>query len=153
MARRRRHSPEEYINDRGDKCDSIFEVMVTNDLIRRGVSFEHHPEPLEYHRPVRGGFCRDCDSNNVRKGALYQADLYLPIEDIYIELKGGSFTKDSRGRLVNVVQSGHKIHFLFRDDRKIAGLKSRHSEWAAKRKCPWHIGTRVPEEWLHADNK
>jgi hypothetical protein len=139
----------ELVTSKGDECDSRFEVQVIEDLIARNVSYVHHPDKIGYHRPVRGGFCLDCDSNHVRKGALYEPDLYLPIQDITIELKGGSMTAASRGRLVNVIQSGKVIHFLFRQDRKLSkASKTRYSAWATRYKCPWHIGMTVPEEWL-----
>lgn len=136
-------------SENGDKCDSEFEVMVIDDLIERGIEYEHHPEFLTYNKPVIGGYCLDCDSNNVRKSATYVPDLYLPGPDIWIELKGGSMTKESRGRLIAYGRTGEvQLHFLFRDNRKIRGTKSNHLQWAKKNKFIAAVGTSVPEEWL-----
>lgn len=137
-------------SENGDKCDSEFEVMIVDDLIARGVPYEFHPGPFQYSRKVRGGYCLDCDSNNVRKGATYTPDLYLPGPDIYIELKGGSMTQASRGRLVDFCKTGEvPIRFLFRDNRPIfAGSKTKHVPWAERQGCIAAVGTQVPEEWL-----
>ncbi len=136
-------------SENGDKCDSDFEVIIVDDLIERGVQYEFHPGPFVYHRPCRGGFCLDCDSNNVRKGATYTPDLYLPDSDIYVELKGGSMTRASRGRLIDFCRTGEvQLHFLFRDNRTIKGTKKRHIEWAESLGCVAATGLRIPDEWL-----
>jgi hypothetical protein len=136
------------ISNAGDQCDSMFEVQVINDLLERGVSYDHHPDKIPYHRKVRGGFCLDCDSNNVRKGALYQADLYLPLSGVYVELKGGTMSQDSRSRLRDVVRSGTTLYFLFRQDRKLNKVsKTRYAKWADQLKCPYHIGMTIPPGW------
>jgi hypothetical protein len=143
-----------YISEGGDECDSQYEVDVVNDLIERGVEYEYHPGPYEYSRPARGGFCLDCDSNNVRKGALYEPDLRIIRTGVIIELKGGSITSSSRGRLRDFVRNGtlpnpNPLHFMFRDNRIIKGLrnKRRHRDWADSLGCPVHIGMTVPKEW------
>lgn len=144
---------EEMVTANGEQCDSMFEVNVVNDLIRRGVSYVFHPEPIAYHRPVRGGFCKDCDSNKVRKSAMYQADLYLPLSDIYVELKGGTMNQSSRSRLADVARAGNTLYFLFRQDRKLSKIsKTRYSAWAERYKCPWHVGNTIPKEWT-GDNR
>ena len=136
-------------SENGDKCDSDFEVLVVDDLIARGIAYEFHPGPFVYNRACIGGYCLDCDSNNVRRGAMYTPDLYLPDSDIYVELKGGSMTQASRGRLADFCRTGEvPIRFLFRDNRKIRGTKSRHLEWAKKQKCIAAVGTAIPENWL-----
>lgn len=138
-----------FLSEAGDRCDSDFEVIIVNDLLERGVPYEFHPGPFEYSRLVRSGFCLDCDSNNVRKGALYTPDLYLPGPELYIELKGGSTTQASRGRLRDFIKHGEvKLCFIFRDDRKIRGTKARHRQWAERQGCTTHIGLEVPESWL-----
>ena len=138
-----------YVSQGGDKCDSKFEVMVINDLIRRGVSYQHHPDPIPYHRPVRGGFCQDCDSNNVRKGALYSPDLFLLSSGAYVELKGGSWEPESRSRLRDVLLAGNQIHFLFRYDRPInRGSRTKYSDWVDRFGQLWAVGETIPEDWL-----
>ncbi len=140
-----------YISEGGDRCDSDSERVVINDLIERGVPYIHHPDPYEYSRHVRGGYCLDCDSNNVRKGALYSPDILLVDSGILIEIKGGSTTPASRGRLTDFAKyrTDLDLRFLFRDNRKIfRGSKSRHLDFAAKLDCIAALGMRVPEEWL-----
>jgi hypothetical protein len=140
--------PNRYKSSAGDNCDSLFEVKVIEDLIRRKVSYVHHPDPIPYHRPVLGGFCLVCDSNEVRKGALYQPDLFLVESGRYVELKGGTMTQESRGRLVHLMQSGQELSFLFaRDNRLSRGSRTKYSQWAARHKAPWAIGDSIPEEW------
>jgi hypothetical protein len=137
-------------SENGDKCDSEYEVLIVDDLIERGIAYEFHPGPFVYNRPVRGGYCLDCDANNVRKGATYTPDLFLPDSDIYIELKGGSMTQASRGRLADFCRTGEvKIRFLFRDNRKIyRGSKTYHVPWAEKQGCIAAVGMAVPEGWV-----
>lgn len=142
--------PKIFRSENGDKCDSDFEVLVVDDLISRGIEYEFHPGPFVYNRNVVSGYCLDCDSDNVRKGATYTPDLYLPDQDIYIELKGGSMTQASRGRLADFCRTGEvKIRFLFRDNRKIRGTKSTHLQWAKKLGCIAAVGNKVPEEWIN----
>jgi hypothetical protein len=143
-----------YLSEAGDKCDSNFEVDIINDLIVRGVPYEHHPFALEYNRHVRSGYCLTCDGDKVAKGALYEPDLWLPGPDIHIELKGGDIKQASRGRLRDVVKRGnHNLYFIFRDNRKIRGTKMRHRSWAEKLvpADQVHIGMEVPESWLTTD--
>ncbi|MAG24838.1 hypothetical protein CMI47_04590 [Candidatus Pacearchaeota archaeon] len=141
--------PKIYRSEDGDKCDSEFEVLIVDDLIERGIPYEFHPGPFEYNRPVRAGYCLDCDKSNVRKGATYTPDLYLPRTDIYVELKGGSMTQASRGRLADFCRTGEvPIRFLFRDNRKIKGTKLNHLGWAARNKCEAAVGRRIPNAWL-----
>ncbi len=142
--------PRIFRSEAGDKCDSEFEVIIVNDLIERGVPYEFHPGPFAYSRPVRGGYCKDCDSNEVRKGALYTPDLYLPSSKVYVELKGGSMTQASRGRLADFCRTGEvDIRFLFRDNRTIRkGSKTRHVAWAERYGCIAAVGMQIPEEWL-----
>jgi len=141
--------PKIYRSENGDKCDSDFEVMIVDDLIDRGIEYEFHPGPFVYNRAVRGGYCLDCDSNTVRKGATYVPDLYLPGPGIYIELKGGSMTTASRGRLNDFCRTGEvPIRFIFRDNRMIKGTKMRHLDWAAKNKCIAVVSRQVPQEWI-----
>ena len=149
-SRGRKASTAELTTLNGEVCDSLYERLVLDDLTRRGVEYWFHPGPYEYHRPVRGGFCLDCDSNSVRKGALYTPDLYLPGPQILIELKGGSTTKESRGRLVDYCKTeGNVLYFMFRDNRPIlSGSKTTHRKWAERLGCIVHIGMTVPESWL-----
>ncbi len=149
MNRRRKPTKAELTTVRGDVCDSTYEKKVIDDLIGRGVDYEFHPGPYEYSRPCRGGFCLDCDSNNVRKGALYTPDLRLVRQDIIVELKGGSMTAASRGRLRDFCKScGFVLYFMFRDDRFIKkGSKTRHRRWAERIGCIVHIGMEIPDEW------
>lgn len=139
----------EHIANDGSQCDSKFEAMVVNDLLARGVSFRFHPDPIPYHRPVRGGFCRECDSNDVRKGALYSPDLFLIGSGRYVELKGGSWEPESRSRLLHLIQSGQQISFLFRTDRPLTrGSKTKYSEWCRRQNQPVAVGETIPEEWI-----
>lgn len=137
-------------SEAGDECDSEFEVDVANNLIVRNVSYIWKPDPLPFHRKVRAGFCLDCDSDNVRKGALYSPDLYLVLSDRYVELKGGTFQAEDRGRLAELVRSGQTISFLFAQNRKLfAGKtkKTKYGDWADRLKCPWAVGRVIPQEW------
>lgn len=137
-------------SERGDECDSQFEVDVANDLIARNVSYIWKPDGLPFHRKVRAGFCLDCDSDNVRKGAIYSPDVYLVLSNRYVELKGGTLTAQDRGRLAELARSGQTISFLFAQDRKLfAGKarKTRYSDWAERLGCPWAVGRSIPQEW------
>jgi hypothetical protein len=150
MARRKRNNGP-WITEAGDKCDSDYERLIIDNLITRGVEYEFHPGPYEYSRPVRGGFCLDCDSNNVAKGSLYTPDLRLLSSNVIIELKGGSMTGPSRGRLKDFCKYGEidDLHFLFRDNRTIyTGSKTRHVRWAERMGCTTAVGMEVPESWL-----
>ena len=141
--------PKIFRTENGDKCDSGFEVMVVDDLIARGVPYDHHPGVLSYHKACIGGYCLDCDSNNVRKGCTYEPDLYLPEQNMYIELKGGDMKVAARGRLIAFARTGDvPIRFLFRDNRRIRGTQSNHLQWAAKLKCVAAVGKTIPESWL-----
>ena len=141
--------PKIYRSEGGDKCDSDFEVLIVDALIEKGIPYEFHPGPFVYNRACRGGYCLDCESNNVRKGATYVPDLYLPDTDIYVELKGGSMTAASRGRLNDFCRTGEvPIRFLFRDNRKIKGTLMRHLDWAKKNKAIAAVGKRIPDSWI-----
>lgn len=139
----------QYWSEAGDKLDSEFEVLIVNYLIQHEVPYEAHPQALEYSRYVRAGFCVDCDSDNVRKGAMYTPDVYLPDTNVYLELKGGSFTQASRGRLADFIRTNPDVdlRFIFRDNAKIRGTKKRKAQWCEFYKVPVHIGPTVPEEW------
>ena len=140
----------QYYSEAGDKLDSEFEVLIVNYLIEHEVPYETHPQALQYSRPVRAGYCIDCDSDNVRKGALYTPDVYLPETQVFLELKGGSFTQASRGRLADFIRTkeeGVDLRFIFRDNAKIRGTKKRKAEWCEAHGVPVHIGPTVPEDW------
>lgn len=144
-----------HVSAMGDRCDSKFEVILIDNLIDRDISYHHCKkvvDSLEYSRPVRGGFCKDCDSNNVRKGALYTPDLSLVNGQAwYLEAKGGSWTVDSRSRITHFLQANPDVdlRFIFRRDAPIKrGSKTKCSAWCKKHDCLVHIGMEVPEAWL-----
>lgn len=148
---RRKRVP--FISEAGDVCDSDFERIVIDDLIRRGVGYQYHPGTYQYGRPVQGGQCQDCQGRKILKGAGYTPDLLLVKKGVIIELKGGSMTPSSRGRLADFVKYGEAevgvLHFLFRDNRAIyKGSKTRHVQWAEKLGCVAAVGTEVPQAWL-----
>lgn len=139
----------------GDRCDSRFEVLIIDDLISRGITY-YHPtkvvDSLEYSRPVQGGYCTDCDSTNVRKRARYTPDLeQVNGGDWYLELKGGTWTVDSRSRITHFLKDNPDVdlRFIFRRDTFIKkGSKTRCSKWCERHGCKVYIGEEVPEEWL-----
>ncbi len=143
-----------FVSDGGDRCDSDYERLLINDLIKRGVEYLHHPGPYSYWRPVRSGYCGDCDGDNVRKGAMYTPDLQIVRSGVIIEAKGGSTTVSSRSRLTHFTKNsedGISLYFIFRDNRFIKkGSKTRHVDWAAKLVGQGNVttGMRIPEEWL-----
>lgn len=151
MARRRRATTAELTTKDGDVCDSLYERIIIDNLIERGVPYEFHPGPYEYSRPVRAGFCSECDSNSVRKGAMYTPDLLLPSTGIIVELKGGSMTQEGRGRLKDFCRTcDFVLHFMFRyPDKPIkTGSKTRQRRWAERMNCVVGGGMSIPEEWV-----
>ena len=144
-----------FVTANGDRCDSQFEVILIDNLIERGISYKvpkKVQDSMEYHRPVRGGFCKDCDSNNVRKGGLYTPDLMLVNgQDWYLEAKGGTWTTDSRSRIRYMLLTNPDVdlRFIFRRNAPIKkGSKTRCIAWCESHGCLAHVGTGVPQEWI-----
>lgn len=140
-----------YRNKAGELCTSKYEVSVTDDLWKRGVEYIWQPGPFCYTSRVLGGFCGECDSNNVRKGRLYTPDLLIVSSGRVVELKGGDVKTPVRGALRDFVRNsedGILLHFMFRRNTLIRGSKTTLRRWAQNMGCPVHIGMTIPENWL-----
>ena len=95
-----------YFVKNGEKvyCDSSYEVMYANYLIRNNIEFEFHTRTFMLTDITR-----------------YMPDFYLPNEDKYIETKG-SFWKEIRDDKVSVCQEKYNINIEYMDYKDIKSL-------------------------------
>ena len=142
-----------FVSKKGDRCDSQYERDVADSLFARGISYEHQPGPYEYSTPVVGGFCADCDSNNVRQGRSYTPDFMLIPSGRLVEAKG-KFLAHQRGLLTHFIRSRSTkavLSFVFMRDNYINRKTSRTrlTGWATKQKCESAVGIHIPKEWAN----
>ena len=128
---------------------SKLEDKVIKDLKDRGIEYEYEPETFPYERKVRGAHCGNCGSKDVVVRRRYTPD--LRIGDFFVEIKG-KFTAENRSKMEDF-RRGHPeidLRFLFQRDNWITKKhKSKYSDWCKKLDLKYHIGTEVPQKWIH----
>lgn len=144
---------------------SKFERKVADSLKARGVKYEYECYTLEYHEPIRGGWCGDCGGRNATKTRWYTPDFYLAQrcsdskndsrissrvdKGIYIETKG-RFTAADRNKMLLVKQAWPDldIRMVFMADNKISKWsETRYSDWCKKHGFPYAFKD-VPDDWI-----
>jgi hypothetical protein len=145
-----------YITKKGDRADSMYERDVADSLFDRGIEYEQHPGQWEYSTPVKGGYCKDCDSNNVRQGRLYTPDFRLYPSGIIVEAKG-KFLAPKRNQMACFLKSVRGIltvRFIFMRNNPygMAKPRKRFTDWARINGIESAVGIEIPEEWAYEEN-
>lgn len=148
-----------YKTARGETVRSRFEKTVLDDLDDRGVVYDYEPFSVDWwDQSQKGLVCYDCGSRNVKKARSYTPDAEveflkdttLGTAGFVLEIKG-RLTVDDRTTLEGVKRAhpGLDIRLLFMRDNPIRPKsRTRYSDWARKAGFPYHVGAKVPDDWL-----
>ena len=150
-----------YKTARGETVRSRFEKTVLDDLDDRGVAYDYEPGSYDWwDESQKGLVCFDCGSRAVKKARSYTPDAHVqyvrassvgPIETGFLLEIKGRLTVDDRTTLEGVKRQSPSLDLrvLFMRDNPIRPKsKTRYSDWARKAGFPYHVGAKVPEEWL-----
>lgn len=145
-----------YTTARGEIVRSRFEKTVLDDLDARGVAYDYEPhDVIWYDSSLRHLVCQDCQSDRVKKTRWYLPDAEVwasvdPPRGFVLEIKG-RLTSDDRKTLegVKAAHPAIDLRVLFMRDNPIRPKsKTRYSDWARKAGFPYHVGAKVPDDWL-----
>lgn len=144
-----------YKTARGEIVRSRFEKTVLDDLDNRGVAYDYEPHDIIwYDGSLKYLVCQDCQSDKVLKTRWYLPDAVVWRaglgSEFTLEIKG-RLTSDDRKTLVGV-KAAHPdldLRVLFMKDNPIRPKsKTRYTDWARKAGIPYHVGDKVPVDWL-----
>lgn len=113
---------------------SGLEEKVVAALARRSVTFEYEEHTLVF----------------TPKARHYTPDLYLPLQDIYIEIKGYFLAKDrSKHLMIKDQYPDLDLRFVFSNPNNKLSKKSKttYAGWCDRHGFLWAKGF-VPKEWL-----
>ena len=114
------------------------------DLKARGVSFAYEEYALKYVQEH-----------------TYTPDFVLP-NGILVEAKDGEGSKlkpsldaKARGKMIRIKKQYPEldIRFVFRTDAMLHSLGKKCSTWCKEHGFPYHIGTSIPDKWVHEKGK
>jgi hypothetical protein len=129
---------------------SGFEFDVWRWLQEAGCEFEYEKESYElWLKVTRGHKCIACGKTSVVKRSLYTPDFFLA-NGVVIETKG-RFTALDRKKALAILEQWPDVDYrlVFQRDNKLSKSSgTRYSTWAESKGIPWHIGRRVPKEWM-----
>ena len=132
----------------GVKYASKFEARIAKQLTAIGISYEYEQRSLDYLLPITKSKCGDCGSTEVFGERTYTPDFYLPVYDIWLEIKGHFKPHDRK--IIQLIKKQYDIDlrmvFLF-NNRVTRQSENRYSDWCRQRGIPYAL-TWVPEEWL-----
>jgi hypothetical protein len=132
------------------KYRSGYEDKIIKDLEERKIEYAYEPKTFVYQRPVRRALCDTCGGGAVSVSRRYTPDILLKAKDIYVEAKG-KFTSENRSAMEDFLggSPGIDLRFMFmRDNFITAKHKSKYSDWCIKLGVKYHIGDKVPQEWV-----
>jgi hypothetical protein len=119
---------------------SRFETHVAQALTDMGVRFDYEAYALEYHKPIREGFCPDAPGLVVYQRRWYYPDFWLPDHGFFIEAKGKFGQADRmKMRWVKDAHPNEDIRMVFMRDNYIgkkATTRTRYTEYAVKYGLP-----------------
>lgn len=131
------------------KYRSGLERRVCNNLRNRRIKYQYEPYKLDYTKEVKQGFCPECGCKVMLKCHQYTPDIVLS-NGVHVEIKG-RFTGEARTKMVAVRKSNPDldIRMLFQVDNWLTkNKKQRYSDWCKRNGFIYHVGERIPDEWV-----
>ena len=157
-----------FLSINGDRCDSDYERAIVDDLIERGIRYKYEDVEharLYYATPVMNGLCEACGTSGVQvvQKRYRTLDLYLPDQDIIVEVKGKfSGTYRTYMRHIKRCNPDKDIRMIFMADNWQTKAKiRRYSDFCRTHGIPVAVGDPrqkpgtkaygeggIPDAWL-----